>query len=823
MAGGVVADVGVRVGADVLPLVRGLDKGSKHVDSFGTRSVRQLSKTTAHMVKLGAAATAAGAAMAAALYAKGASLIDQQAKLARSMDSSVLAIQSLDRAAELAGISQDGLANAAGKLNARLGEAMRGTGQAASQLERLNLSASDLAAMEADERLAAIADRMKALGYNSAQAGDALKQFGIREEQIVGLMLEGGDAFRSARQEVQDFGIAVSDVDAAKVEAANDAWTSIKLTLQGVANQVAIQLAPYVTLVGNRFGDAAKEAGGFGSEVETVLDRVVTAVGFVANSLHGMRIIIKSLEAAFYGFAVVVNKIFQGINAAFGTIIDGISGNINSLIAQLNNIPGVDLDLINISHFTRVSAEFEQSADRMIDKMKETASEANELALQELPLNAMREFIVEARAVSQAAAEASAAARDASKDMSGGDSEPSPELLEHYAQLKIAANDAAAAANDALAAVYSTAAPSPDALENYAQLKIAADAAALAAENVRTQINWDASSTTEQDAAAKRLEVLRESMKSERDLLEEQNAATDALLSYGLETSLINLKQHGELVLATQQKHAEALAALETDRLNQEKSRLAEHLAAGYLTQEEYNLKMLSAQQAHDEALALISQRNYEFDAEFLKARLDNKLITQEEYNLLMEAEAQRHVDAMLAIARGGDIKDKTDQDKADAEKVAGKQQMWNDLTSLMNSKSKKMFQIGKAAAIAQMAIEGWSSASSAWAAGMKTGGPWLAAAYTAASLAKTGVMISNARSQQFGGGSGSGSTTSFSGGVPVQNVQQAGSSSQQQPQQRNVSISVSGGFISTDALRSLIGQIGEQLGDGVNLRLANA
>ena len=79
------------------------------------------------------------------------------------------------------------------------------------------------------------------------------------------------------------------------------------------------------------------------------------------------------------------------------------------------------------------------------------------------------------------------------------------------------------------------------------------------------------------------------------------------------------------------------------------------------------------------------------------------------------------------------------------------------DVASLMQSGNKKIFAIGKAASIANAVISGYEAAVDAWKAGMKIGGPPVAAAFTAASLAKTGMLISNISSQQVGGGTSAG------------------------------------------------------------------
>lgn len=78
------------------------------------------------------------------------------------------------------------------------------------------------------------------------------------------------------------------------------------------------------------------------------------------------------------------------------------------------------------------------------------------------------------------------------------------------------------------------------------------------------------------------------------------------------------------------------------------------------------------------------------------------------------------------------------------------------DLIAIMGSQSKKAQKVVQAAAIADAVVKGYSAAVAAWEAGMKIGGPALAVVFTAASLAKTGALISKMGGSQ-GGSAGAG------------------------------------------------------------------
>ena len=78
---------------------------------------------------------------------------------------------------------------------------------------------------------------------------------------------------------------------------------------------------------------------------------------------------------------------------------------------------------------------------------------------------------------------------------------------------------------------------------------------------------------------------------------------------------------------------------------------------------------------------------------------------------------------------------------------------MFGNLGSLMSTENKKLFEIGKIAAISQAGIDGIAAGISSYKAGAAIGGPILGAAYAATSAISTGVMISQLASRSFGSG----------------------------------------------------------------------
>lgn len=315
----VMGSLSVVIGGDVSGLDKAATKAQGIVGKLGTGINSQVT----HLAAYAAAATAAGAALGVGLVAKSMETIDVQSKLAARLNGTVAELQALVHAGDLAGVSQETLATAIGKMNQRLAEAARtGSGATYEALQRLGLSAAEFIALPVNERLATLADRFKALGYNTAQQADSLKQLGVRGQELLSLFEGGGDGIRDATKDVQAFGVAVSDIDAAEVEAANDAWTTARLLLTGIGNQLAVRLAPIIKDVGDQFADAGRESNGFSDAIERGVKLGIAGYSRLNQEFYLARIGLDDLAAdSIHFFDNVAGAIPRAVEAATGGAI----------------------------------------------------------------------------------------------------------------------------------------------------------------------------------------------------------------------------------------------------------------------------------------------------------------------------------------------------------------------------------------------------------------------------------------------------------------------------------------------------------------------
>ena len=271
----------------------GLD--SAQFERGAKRSKSASDQLKANLKKMGLAAAAAGAALAA-MAQRGAAEVDRLAKAGRRIDTTVTGMRALELAAGEAGVSVGSLTDAVQNLDREVASGSRG---AAAAMERLGLAAQDLQGLEADQKLALIADRVKEMGLSTGEASKLLQEFGIRNRDMVLLLMQGGDALRAARNDIQDYGLALSQVDAAAIENANDQIGRLRLVTDFLAQNLARVLIPAFGRLAERITDSLREGG--------LLRRVINAITRASMLLaQAIDIVTENLDTLVKLFAVFV-------------------------------------------------------------------------------------------------------------------------------------------------------------------------------------------------------------------------------------------------------------------------------------------------------------------------------------------------------------------------------------------------------------------------------------------------------------------------------------------------------------------------------------
>ena len=265
-----------------------------------------LDKTARRAAKFGLAMAAAGAIMLGVMVNSSLQSIDAQAKVADKIGITTEKLAGLQHIAELSGGSIKGMNEALTKASKRLGEASTGGGAAAKWLNELNLDVSELQKLSPDELFNEYSDAIGGLNDRGQQLAAISALMGDESRSLIGVIDGGSDAINAATEEVTAYGVAISRVDAAKIEMANDSFTRTGAVLDGVGNTITIALAPYLDDLATRFTTAGKESNGFRDAVGSGMDFVLTAVAKVSDTFMGLEIVWSVLKKGWWDFVGVI-------------------------------------------------------------------------------------------------------------------------------------------------------------------------------------------------------------------------------------------------------------------------------------------------------------------------------------------------------------------------------------------------------------------------------------------------------------------------------------------------------------------------------------
>lgn len=268
MAQSVVGALRVNLGLDSAQFEKGVKRSKSATDQLARQMRRFAAVAATAFAGLGAAAI------------KGAQDIDAAAKASRRIGSSIGGFEALKLAASEAGVPLSSLPNELQNINRELAN-IGVSGNADRALDRLGISAQELANLDADEKIATIADRVKELGLSSGEATALLRDLGVRNREMVLLLQGGGEAIRQARQDVQDYGLALSGPAVAGIEQANDRIGRLTIVARVFGQQMGFAVVPALGRFAEKITDSVREGG----QLRTVINALANVGRMLANVL----------------------------------------------------------------------------------------------------------------------------------------------------------------------------------------------------------------------------------------------------------------------------------------------------------------------------------------------------------------------------------------------------------------------------------------------------------------------------------------------------------------------------------------------------------
>jgi len=235
--------------------------------------------------------------------------IDQIAKMSDELQISTEALTGWEHAAKISGTSIESLHKGIGIFVRRMGEAKYGVGEGVRGLKMLNLTAEEMISMGTEEAFMKIAERISQAGTAAEQAGIAYNFFGRQGTQLLNMFQQGQEGIEAMREEAERLGLTFSRIDAAQVEAANDALTRARATMTGLFRQATIELSPYIEVLADKFVDIATAGEGLGANVTNVFENLSLSAIRFGDYLSSLPAYWKGFEAAAHQSLAVVYDI----------------------------------------------------------------------------------------------------------------------------------------------------------------------------------------------------------------------------------------------------------------------------------------------------------------------------------------------------------------------------------------------------------------------------------------------------------------------------------------------------------------------------------
>jgi len=195
---------------------------------------------------LGKALAIGGAAGFGMMLKREFAAIDDLAKVSDRIGITTEKLAGLRHAAELTGAGADKLDAGLQTMAKRLGEAARGSGAAVKALDYLGLSAQNLIEMTPDQAFTAIAEAVAQVEDPMQRAALAANIFSKGNIELVNTLAAGKKGLAEMQAEAEKLNLTLSEIDAAKVTAANDAFTRLGGAVRGLFREATIALAPLV-------------------------------------------------------------------------------------------------------------------------------------------------------------------------------------------------------------------------------------------------------------------------------------------------------------------------------------------------------------------------------------------------------------------------------------------------------------------------------------------------------------------------------------------------------------------------------------------------
>jgi hypothetical protein len=228
---------------------------------------------------------------------------------AKAIGISASSLETLQTAAQLAGVSAENLNNSMIRLSSTIGEGLaKGSGPAVEALRALNLPIQEINRLKPDEQFKRITTELLAIQNPAERTALAMDLFGKQGPRILAVAQE----LEKVRQITEDIGFGITERELTALDEASDSVDQLRIIWDAGVKKAVAEVAPYIVAIVNRVKEAIVNAGGF----EAIWQRITEILKSIVNILVIIATILVARVAV--GAAQVAIQLIRAQGAARG-------------------------------------------------------------------------------------------------------------------------------------------------------------------------------------------------------------------------------------------------------------------------------------------------------------------------------------------------------------------------------------------------------------------------------------------------------------------------------------------------------------------------
>jgi hypothetical protein len=366
MAGSsVIGALRVNLGIDSAQFSKGLKKAETGLQKFG-----RMAKTG---LVAGGAAVAAGAAAVGVAVNRTIDAADAMSKASQKFGIPIEELSRLKHAADLSGISFDGMGTGIRRLSQNMNDAKNGVGESTKIFDQLGISVTD-----ADGKLksttavlAEISDKFHAMPDGAEKTALAMDLMGRSGTDMIPLLNGGSEALEGMLAEADQFGQVFSADMGKSAEAFNDNITRLKGTFASLAAAITKDMLPHLEQFSQWLVDNAPQIREFATTAIQMFIDLARFIGKVGVALGDAVVFFQKLDDGLRQFGEnvrgsvrqlatdivnafaalpgkmleiggqIIDGLWNGLKSKFAAVRDGLTGFASGLVGSVKNTLGI--------------------------------------------------------------------------------------------------------------------------------------------------------------------------------------------------------------------------------------------------------------------------------------------------------------------------------------------------------------------------------------------------------------------------------------------------------------------------------------------------